>query len=1295
MASWLESLTITGFKSYARSQTIHFDRGLCVLHGPNGCGKSNIVDALLWAFGEDVTKLRAARLDELRTSSNGADGDARCAVVARIRVVGGDGARAHEIAVELKTGRSERRLDGQPATVKDVRAWLKRQQLVSDEALYCIRQAAVASAVDARNVRPLIVQAAGCATYLSARTDAVGRLETESKKLHKINEDIAYLRGELARVEALRELVGRRTDCRELVGTLGQLVACTRARRQGAERARIESRRAAGSAEAESIDARLRALATELGASERELAALVTSHSEAAQALDDRREALEQLATTAESQACAITLASAEGARARRQLAEARTQNADAEELAAQHMAMVASLQRQQLALDELEAELEQRWLAIGACAEGACAARALAGEASSLSQQAKREKATREEARQGAARASAQHAHASQALADAHDQAARLRARLCKLRAQAQGPDARAPAGPHGSAGCTAASGGAPGEDATSETLATLERSHAELRARATVLEHTHSRALAALHPLDRAALAAAPGAAGAESGAAAAGAGVDASSVPGVPRLLTVLTMAESADAGWAGALDELLRPSYPVLLVSTSAHAQRLLVAANRRRGAAPVRIWPTDRLARFDAQALVRAQRAVLARARATSDAACPLDLLECAGEHAAALGMAVGRAALVRDGATAQRVLAAAASAAQARGDGGRPCVDECITRDGTRHRAHQVSGGYRAPAAHGSAVSLPLESKRAQRRAERELAQARAQLAASEAELARARQSHERREHVRSLEATLATADECVAASAARVAFESDKLVACRAAEAVAALQLEVASGSLEVLERASAAVAQGPANAMQSATARLRAACAQRREALGAQLERAERTDLSAHGQAELLRAHCEHLEWSIGQCDAAEAAEHARMREADAALHELHAKHREEREAAGAAAARLREARAARVSLEQERSEARARSHQLQAELRELRARAPADTAGDDDATDAPARDAPADGAPRAAAPSARELLDAVRASAAQPAAAGAVVARAEALLLGDDGGASDVRAPARARPITGDAGAADEGHEQRAPAAGGGGERWRALEAEIQTLADGCRAELRELDERAAHVDEPTVLAQAAGLDEARAELGRFDEKRLAIEHSIETLRTGISDVDRCSRNVVDATLDDVRRSLGAIYEELVPSKRATIVEEAAKPKAAAASAAAARDAPALQHELRVAVRPARPPGPEPDAFAWSSELRELSGGQRTLLSVALLVSCSLRNPASLLVMDELDAALDERNTEVVARLMARIAQRTQVLAISHRSEFQKLATKRIAIASGGAGTAPARA
>ena len=61
----LKALRVHGFKSFADSTEIDFHEGITAVVGPNGCGKSNISDAIRWALGEQrPTAIRGAKMEE-------------------------------------------------------------------------------------------------------------------------------------------------------------------------------------------------------------------------------------------------------------------------------------------------------------------------------------------------------------------------------------------------------------------------------------------------------------------------------------------------------------------------------------------------------------------------------------------------------------------------------------------------------------------------------------------------------------------------------------------------------------------------------------------------------------------------------------------------------------------------------------------------------------------------------------------------------------------------------------------------------------------------------------------------------------------------------------------------------------------------------------------------------------------------------------------------------------------------------------------------------------------------------
>src|SRR2546428_4609786 len=80
----LQRLEINGFKSFSDRAELAFDQGVTAIVGPNGCGKSNVADAITWVLGEQSAKsLRGDRMEDV--IFNGSDAR-RAAATAEVRL---------------------------------------------------------------------------------------------------------------------------------------------------------------------------------------------------------------------------------------------------------------------------------------------------------------------------------------------------------------------------------------------------------------------------------------------------------------------------------------------------------------------------------------------------------------------------------------------------------------------------------------------------------------------------------------------------------------------------------------------------------------------------------------------------------------------------------------------------------------------------------------------------------------------------------------------------------------------------------------------------------------------------------------------------------------------------------------------------------------------------------------------------------------------------------------------------------------------------------------------------------
>jgi chromosome segregation protein len=315
----LQRLEIAGFKSFPDRSELAFDHGVTAIVGPNGCGKSNVVDAITWVLGEQSAKsLRGDRMEDVIFGGSDARKPTAAAEV-RLRLAGvaakvpGNGASsglrpvrpsAHIAApseagemlasdavavleepplivrdVELsrrlyRSGESEYLIDGEVCRLKDVQDLLMDAGL-GVKAYAVIEQGKIGQILSARPTdrRQLIEEAAGVTKYKSRRRAAELKLEAAQQNLTRVDDiifEVEKQRGTLKRQAAkarryrrLREELRRweKVQFALRYRLLAQAIEAARARLDDA-RAR-ESGAAARLAELETTLERLRLERTE------------------------------------------------------------------------------------------------------------------------------------------------------------------------------------------------------------------------------------------------------------------------------------------------------------------------------------------------------------------------------------------------------------------------------------------------------------------------------------------------------------------------------------------------------------------------------------------------------------------------------------------------------------------------------------------------------------------------------------------------------------------------------------------------------------------------------------------------------------------------------------------------------------------------------------------------------------------------------------------------------------------------------------------------------------------------
>jgi chromosome segregation protein len=246
----LTKISLFGFKSFADKVELSFEPGVTGVVGPNGCGKSNVSDAIRWALGEQSAKLlRGDRMDDLIFAGNGHRKPLGLAEVSLTFTRNGGALPTEYEEVNVtrrlyRSGESEYLLNKVPCRLRDITDLFIDTGLAG-EPYALIEQGSIGSVVNARPAdrRVLIEEAAGIMKYKTKRRAAGNKLESTEQNLLRIRDVIAEverqrnsLKRQANKAERYKQLDVRATELKlflkyrehaglweELQGILGRL----------------------------------------------------------------------------------------------------------------------------------------------------------------------------------------------------------------------------------------------------------------------------------------------------------------------------------------------------------------------------------------------------------------------------------------------------------------------------------------------------------------------------------------------------------------------------------------------------------------------------------------------------------------------------------------------------------------------------------------------------------------------------------------------------------------------------------------------------------------------------------------------------------------------------------------------------------------------------------------------------------------------------------------------------------------------------------------------------------------
>lgn len=203
----IKKLELVGFKSFKDRTMIHFDGGITGVVGPNGCGKSNIVDALLWVMGEMSAKdLRGSTMTDVIFA--GAEGYAPLGMCEVSLTLENDGGpfpvkylKHSEIMVTRRlhrSGEGEYFINREPARLKDI------QEIFMDtgagsKGFSIIQQGMIGRIITAKpeDRKYLIEEAAGITKFKARKKESQRKLQSTEQNLLRLQDIIGELKRQI------------------------------------------------------------------------------------------------------------------------------------------------------------------------------------------------------------------------------------------------------------------------------------------------------------------------------------------------------------------------------------------------------------------------------------------------------------------------------------------------------------------------------------------------------------------------------------------------------------------------------------------------------------------------------------------------------------------------------------------------------------------------------------------------------------------------------------------------------------------------------------------------------------------------------------------------------------------------------------------------------------------------------------------------------------------------------------------------------------------------------------------
>ena len=205
----LKSLEIKGFKSFADKTVLNFDEGITGVIGPNGCGKSNIIDSIRWVIGEHkISNLRSENLESLvfnGSKTRSASGLAEVSLTFENtkNLLPTEFSTVTISRKYYKSGESEYRLNDVTCRLKDIHNLFMDTGVSTDS--YAIIELGMVDDIikDKENSRrKMLEQAAGITIYKTRKKEAKLKLDAAEQDLARIEDLLFEINNQLKSLES-------------------------------------------------------------------------------------------------------------------------------------------------------------------------------------------------------------------------------------------------------------------------------------------------------------------------------------------------------------------------------------------------------------------------------------------------------------------------------------------------------------------------------------------------------------------------------------------------------------------------------------------------------------------------------------------------------------------------------------------------------------------------------------------------------------------------------------------------------------------------------------------------------------------------------------------------------------------------------------------------------------------------------------------------------------------------------------------------------------------------------------